>query len=151
MTTDKQQPTLSSWLRDDCSDLIAPYLPYPNGFHSAVQNGCLFLTAPIGLKPSYAVLNDRIKLPSANVYDLKAGTRQGVRFGFLFHSPLRMLIERDYVVFYRKQFDVRQCVVSGQSAKRKYQIGKLLFFVLDDDALLISHAVEDGFSEQLES
>jgi hypothetical protein len=143
--------TLSYWLGKDVSELLEPYYRYTKGFHVLpVKNCYLYLNSALEVSPSYVIKNERLKLPAAEVYDLKAGSKQGVRFGFLIRSPLPCKADKNYLIFYRKQIDPKEIVLEKHEAHRKYQIGELLFFAIDDDAVMISKVEKSDFIDSLE-
>lgn len=144
--------TMSHWVGKDVSEVLKPFYSYVNGFHSmALKNCYLYMNVGLEIVPSFMVKNERITLPTVEVYDLKAGTKQGVRFGFVFRSPLPCIVHTNYLIFHRKQLEAKEIVVRKQEAKRKYAINNLLFFTIDDDAVLISNMEKNGFIDSLES
>lgn len=143
--------TMSARIGQDITDMLKPYYPYTRGFHKLDLKNCyLYLTQSLEVVPSFFIKNDRVVLPTVELYDLKAGSKQGVRFGFIFRSPLPCVYTKNYLLFHRKQIDTKEVVVKGRTATRNYHIGDLLFFTLQDDAVLVSNLEHNSFTESLE-
>ena len=144
--------TMSAWVGKDISEFLDPYYNYTAGFHALPLKNCyLYMTVGLKVTPSFFVQNERIKMPAVELYDLKAGSKQGVRFGFIIRSPLLCLHSKNYLLFYRKQIDPKEIVQKQREAQRKYHIGNLLFFALEDEAVFISQVESGPFIESLEA
>jgi hypothetical protein len=103
------------------------------------------------VNPTYLVRNDRLALPNVELYDVKAGAKQGMRCGFVIRSPLPCVYDRSYLLFHRHHTDPKEIVLTKQAAARNYSIENLQFFTLQDDAVLISKLEKGVFTDFLET
>lgn len=65
-------------------------------------------------------------------YEVRAGSPEGVLLGMAFHSPANLLVDKYYVLYSRKSEFKESC------ARQRYEIGNLVVFIREDDAILIS-------------
>ena len=145
---------LSDWLNRDISQLISPYQRYVDGFHSIpIKKSFLFLNKSFENVPTYLVKNDRLSMPLVNIYDVKAGSKTGLRYGFVFYTTVDTHFSKDFLIVSRRQVEAKQIVLNKQLARRHYYIDNLLFFSIDDDALLITKTAnkDSKFIKSLEA
>ena len=116
---------------------LAGFNPYLETFHS-YRNQWVWLRATIPDKGDIRLdSNSRIILPNVNVQ--KITLSGGISLGFMFFSPLKVISYGKHLLFYRKSIDPNWVIRKRRIANREYRIqGKLLFFVLDDEMVMIS-------------
>lgn len=93
--------------------------------------------------------NSRIHLPSVNVQRITL--HGGIGLGFVFVTPLSAKLMGRSLLLHRPSIDVGWLIANNPKAKRTYRIqNKLLFFVLDDDAVMINSYQPEKLYEMLE-
>ena len=93
--------------------------------------------------------NSRLHLANVNVHRITLSG--GVGLGFMFTSPLRNKNYGKHLLLYREGVDVEWLIQKKRTAKREYKIqGKLLFFCLDDEVILISSYLHSRLHSLLE-
>lgn len=95
--------------------------------------------------------NTRLILGSAiQLYDIKFGSPQGIRLGYVIRTPLSVKLADSYFIAYRKALDLDADIRDKAEAQRKYNINGLLFFTLRDESFMMSALPEQELSDYLD-
>ena len=112
---------------------------------------CFFLNQEVLLRPIVMTAAEYIRLPSVKVYELRVGSNDGIVVGMGFHSPLQCRVDTYYVMYYRPQFDPEHALRTNTKAKKKYDVGNLMFYYMEDEAVLITKMEFNKVTEMLEA
>jgi len=92
-----------------------------------------------------------VRLPNVMCYEVRCTSPLGVVVGYSFHSPLVCKVDPYYCLFYRKQFDAIYALSNGLKAKKKYDLGNIMTYFLEDDAILITKKENNAVVSMLEA
>jgi hypothetical protein len=112
----------------------------------------LWLNRWIPGKEPVMLVPNAMKLPAVQVYDVRHSAANGIRLGFMFRTPLQVVLEPEYMLAHRRNVDAISSALEQIGSECKYRVGGLLIYSVDDLGVLVSKAItRDETSDYLET